>query len=60
MIYESEKAENKNTEINDPMPDENYIIKIISGICFAVSYRTQFRKIRNLKTCLKYQCKEAC
>lgn len=27
MIYESEKAENKNTEINDPMPDENYIVK---------------------------------
>ena len=61
MIYESDKAENKNTEIKDPLTDEKYIVKkIISGICFAVPYRTQFRKIRNLKTCFKYQCKEAC
>ena len=27
MIYESDKAENKNTEINDPLTDEKYIIK---------------------------------
>ena len=27
MIYESDKAENKNTEINDPLTDEKYIIR---------------------------------
>lgn len=61
MIYESDKAENKNTEINDPLTDEKYIIRKLFPEYVSL-YRIELNsgKYEILRLAANTNAKEAC